>query len=81
MAESSESGTDKLITVAATLIAGAIAQRVVMFGWKAVRGTDPIKEDDSPLGEILIFAAVSAATVAAAKTWAAQKARNRANSA
>jgi len=77
MADSNESGTEKLITVAVTLIAGLVARQVVTIGWRAIRGTEPIKDDETPLGEIIMFTAVSAAAVAAAKAWAAQKAHAR----
>jgi hypothetical protein len=81
MPESDSSGTEKLITVAVTLVAGLIARQVVTIGWRAIRGTAPIKDDDTPLGEIIIFTAVSAAAVAAAKAWAAQQAHHRTSSA
>jgi hypothetical protein len=77
MAESSESGTDKILITVAALVAGVVAQRVVMMTWRTVRGTDPTQDEDSSVGEILVFAAVSAAAVAAAKTWAMQKTRQQ----
>jgi len=36
----------------------------------------PGPDDDSPLTEVLVFAAISAATVAVARTWAARKTRD-----
>jgi hypothetical protein len=77
MAQSSESGTDKLLIAAASIVAGAVAQRVVKLTWRAVRGPEPSKDDDSPLGDVILFAAISAATVATARTWAARRARQR----
>jgi hypothetical protein len=61
-----------VITIAA-LAAGLVAQRLVSAGWKFVRGSEPGK-DASPLPELLVFAAVSAATVAVAKNWATHRA-------
>ena len=66
-----------VITIAA-LAAGLVAQRLVSAGWKFVRGSEPGK-DDSPLPELLIFAAVSAATVAVAKNWATHRAGRAGN--
>jgi hypothetical protein len=63
-----------VITIAA-LGAGLVAQKLVSAGWRFVRGTDPNSDDDNSLPEILIFAAVSAATVAVAKNWAVHRAR------
>jgi hypothetical protein len=64
-----------VITIAA-LAAGLVAQRLVSAGWKFVRGSEPGK-DDSPLPELLVFAAVSAATVAVAKSWATHRAAKK----
>ena len=66
-----------LITVAA-LVAGLVAQRVVSAGWTFIRGTQPGKDDDdSRLPEILVFAAVSAATAAVARNWATHSAKRK----
>ena len=64
-----------VITIAA-LAAGLVAHKLVSAGWTFVRGSKPNK-DDSPLPELLIFAAVSAATVAVARNWASHSARRR----
>ena len=76
MGTSGESaGPPQVVITIAALGAGLVAQKLVSAGWRFVRGSDPSSDDDSPLPEILIFAAVSAATVAVAKTWAIQRAR------
>ena len=76
MGTSGESaGPPQVVITIAALGAGLVAQKLVSAGWRFVRGSDPSSDDDSPLPEILIFAAVSAATVAVAKNWAIQRAR------
>ena len=76
MSTSDESaGPPQAVVTIAALAAGLVAQKLVSAGWKFIRGTDPAK-DDSPLPEILIFAAVSAGTVAVAKTFAMRQARH-----
>ena len=64
-----------VITIAA-LAAGLVAQRVVSAGWRFIRGSNPT-HDDSPLPEILAYAAVSAAAVAMAKGWATHRTAKR----
>ncbi len=76
MSNKADSGNKIVITLAA-LAAGAVAQQVVGLTWRAVRGSEPTTDDDSPLSEVLIFAVLSAAAVAAARTWASQKAKSR----
>jgi uncharacterized OsmC-like protein len=71
---SEHSGPPQVVITVAALAAGVVAQRLVSAGWKFVRGTQPGK-DDSPLPEILIFAAVSAATAAVARNWASHRAQ------
>ncbi|MEO8329171.1 MAG: DUF4235 domain-containing protein [Candidatus Nanopelagicales bacterium] len=68
---------NKLMIAVAALAAGAIAQQAVALTWRAVRGPDPTQDEDSSLGEVLVFATVSAAAVAAARTWASRRARAR----
>ena len=75
MAESNENSTDKLLVAVAAIVAGAVAQRVFTLTWRAVRGTEPKKDDDGSTGEMIIFAAISAATVATARTWASRRAQ------
>lgn len=70
-------GPSQLVVTVAALAAGLVAQQVVSAGWRIVRGTDPNGDDDSPLPEVLIFAAVSAATVAVARKWAARRMRHQ----
>jgi hypothetical protein len=77
MGTSKESaGPPQVVITLAALAAGLIAQKVVSAGWKLVRGTEPGADDDSPLPEILVFTAVSAATVAVAKNWATHRAKH-----
>jgi hypothetical protein len=71
-----DAGPPQAVVTIAALVAGIVAQRVVSAGWKFVRGSDPDKED-SPLPELLIFAAVSAATVAVAKSWVSNRAAKK----
>lgn len=73
-------GPPKVVITLAALAAGLVAQRVVSAGWTFIRGTKPDKDDDSPLPELLVFAAVSAATVAVARNWASHTAQRRLSS-
>lgn len=66
-------GPSQAVVTIAALAAGLVAQKLVSAGWKFVRGSEPGKDDDSPLPELLVFAAVSAATVAVAKNWATHR--------
>jgi hypothetical protein len=76
MGTSEESaGPPQVVITIAALGAGLVAQKLVAAGWRFVRGTDPSSDDESSLPEILVFAAVSAATVAVAKNWALHRAR------
>jgi len=77
MAEQGESGTDKVLVTVAAIVAGVVAQRVVMLGWRVVRGPEPSKDDDSSFAEMLVFGVISAAAVSAARTWTTHKARSR----
>lgn len=73
------SATDPAARVAGTVAAVAaafVAQRLMTAAWRTVTGTTPDQDDDSPLTEVLVFAALSAATVAVARTWATRKARD-----
>ncbi|HUV48464.1 MAG TPA: DUF4235 domain-containing protein [Actinomycetes bacterium] len=67
-------GPPQVVITLVALAAGLVAQKAVSAGWRFIRGTDP-NDDDSPLPEILVFAAVSAATVAVAKNWATHRAK------
>jgi hypothetical protein len=78
MAETAEDTGSKIVVTVTALAAGLLAQQAVKLTWRAVRGQAPTKDDDdTPLVEILLFAAVSAATVSAARTWATHKASRR----
>ncbi|MCZ3385935.1 MAG: DUF4235 domain-containing protein [Actinomycetia bacterium] len=68
-------GPPQVVVTLAALAAGLIAQKLITAGWRFVRGTDPGSDDDNSLPEILVFAAVSAATVAVAKNWATHRAQ------
>lgn len=72
---SSEVLTKVAVTVAA-MAAAFVAERAVRMAWRSVTGAAPADgNDDSPLPEVLVFAAVSAATMAVARQWASRKAR------
>jgi hypothetical protein len=73
---SDQGAPNQAVVTIAALAAGFVAQRLVGAGWKFIRGNEPGK-DDSPLPELLVFAAVSAATVAVAKNWATHRAAKR----
>jgi hypothetical protein len=73
MGASNDSGPPQVVVTLAALAAGLVAQKAVSTAWRFVRGSEP-GDDDSPLPEILVFAAVSAATVAVAKNWATHRA-------
>jgi hypothetical protein len=67
-------GPNQVVVTVAALAAGLVAQKALATGWRFVRGSDP-HDDDNPLPEILLFAAISAATAAVVRTWATQRAR------
>ncbi len=79
MAEGSAPATDpatKIATTVAALVAAFVAQRALTMAWRAVTGSAPDDdEDDGSLGEAVVFAAISAATLTLAKTLATRKAR------
>lgn len=63
----------KLITTAAAVAAGFAANKALSAGWKAVTGHEPPTGDDDgevSMGELVVFAAVSGAVVAFARTYA-----------
>ena len=77
MSDEELDGGSKVFVTVAALVAGLVAQQLVSVGWRAIRGTPPGKDDDSPLADALVFAAVSAATASVARTWATRKVRAR----
>ncbi len=74
-ASKDSAGPPQVVVTLVALAAGLVAQKAVSAGWRFVRGTDPTDDDDNSLPEILVFAAVSAATVAVAKNWATHRAK------
>lgn len=66
--------TKVAVTVAA-LAAAFVAQRAVNLAWRTVTGSSGVHDDDSPLPEVMLFAALSAGTIAVARTWASRKAK------
>lgn len=73
MGESKESGPSQVVVTLAAVAAGLVARKAVGAAWRFVRGSEP-SDDDSPLPEILVFAAVTAAAAAAARQWATHRA-------
>ena len=72
-------GPPQVVITLAALAAGLVAQKVVSTGWRFIRGTDPTSEEESPLAEILVFAAVSAAAAAVARNWTTHRAKRLAS--
>jgi hypothetical protein len=77
MSDEESTGPSPAVVTMAALAAGLVAQKLVGVGWRFVRGSEPRKDDDSPLPELLIFAAVSAASMAVARNWATHRMRAR----
>ena len=77
MTDGNSDNSSQLVVTLAALAAGLVAQQVVSVVWRTVRGTNPAKDDDVPLADALVFAAVSAATLSVVRTWAAKRARSR----
>jgi hypothetical protein len=79
MAEGTQPASDpatKIATTVAALAAAFVAQRALALAWRAVTGHAPDEdEDDNSLAEMVVFAAVSAATLTLAKSLATRKAR------
>lgn len=74
-ASEDSAGPPQVVITIVALGAGLLAQKAVSAAWHFVRGGEPDTDDDSSLPEILVFAAVSAATVAVAKRWATHRTR------
>ncbi len=64
----------KLVTTVAAIAAGFAANKLLSVGWKAVTGHEPPTGDaddgEISIGELVVFAAVSGAVVAFARTFA-----------
>lgn len=64
---------ERVVRTVATLAAGLVTSKVLKVVWKKVTGHEPPedeKDQDLPLAEIVIFAAISGALVALARTYA-----------
>ncbi len=64
---------NKVITTVATILAGLVANKVLGAAWKGVTGHEPPldeNDDEFPLAEIVLFAAISGALVALARSYA-----------
>ena len=64
---------EKVVTAVATIAAGLVANKVLSAAWKGVTGHEPPvdeKNDEAPLTELVLFAAVSGALVALARAYA-----------
>lgn len=67
----------KLIAIASGLVASQVAKQVTKGGWKAVTGKPmPVgaKDPQTGVAEALVFAGVSAAIMAATRTFVDRKA-------
>ncbi|HIZ37079.1 MAG TPA: DUF4235 domain-containing protein [Candidatus Ruania gallistercoris] len=64
----------KLVTTVAAVAAGFAANKLLAAGWKAITGHEPPTGDpddgEISIGELVVFAAVSGAVVAFARTFA-----------
>ena len=67
--------TTRVATTVAALAAAFVAERALTVAWRTVTGRAPDLDDDSALGEVLVFAAISAATIAVARSLASSKVR------
>ena len=65
----------RVATTVAAVAAAFVAERALMVAWRTVTGHAPRKGDDSPLTEVVVFAALSAATIAVARTVASRRVR------
>lgn len=71
MAENEQTLTEKAATVALTLAAGWVAQKVVSYAWAKATGHDAPKDLDDP--EVSIISAVTFAAAAAAASVFARR--------
>lgn len=61
----------KVVSGGSAVVAGLVANKLLNVGWKVVTGHEPPKDDeDVHLAEVVVFAAVSGAVVAAARQLA-----------
>lgn len=64
---------ERVVSTVAAVAAGLIANQGLKLLWKGITGHTPPddeKDSDAPIAEIVIFAAVSGALVALARTYA-----------
>jgi len=80
MATDETEGPNKAVVTAVALVAGLIASKALGAVWKVVRGGTPDEEEESPLLETIIFAAASAATMAAVRNLVTYRAEQHAKS-
>ncbi|TDE99017.1 DUF4235 domain-containing protein [Occultella glacieicola] len=66
----------KIVTTVAAIAAGFAANKVIELAWKGVTGHEPPTADDGEISltELVVFAAVSGAVVAFARTFATRTA-------
>ncbi|UFU02760.1 DUF4235 domain-containing protein [Ruania suaedae] len=66
----------KLVTTAAAVAAGLAANKLLGASWKKITGHEPPdnnpEADEISIGELVVFAAVSGALIAFARTFAAR---------
>lgn len=63
----------KVVTTIAVIVAGLVANKALGAAWKGVTGHEPPldeKNDEAPIAEIVLFAAISGALVALARAYA-----------
>jgi len=64
---------ERIVSTVAAIAAGLVANQALKLVWKGITGHTPPddeKDADAPIPEIVIFAAVSGALVALARTYA-----------
>jgi hypothetical protein len=65
----------RVATTVAAVAAAFVAQRALVVAWRTVTGHQPDEDVDSSLTEVVVFAAVSAATIAVARTLVSRRVR------
>lgn len=64
---------ERVVTLVASIGAGLVTSKVLSLAWKGITGHEPPEDEkdaEAPIAEIVLFAAVSGALVALARTYA-----------